>query len=1165
VVACPKGEFQDDYGMFTACKSCLDVVGEGVTTPNVGSTTAADCKWAEPGYMLLDSGGKAVFSVAGTAVTPIKVTGARPCPQGYFCLGGDPASNKNIDLTSGESLTSKAPGIPQSCSDRSSGLTTAEEGAFSVEQCVAPPGKYGDLATAVADCPSGTYKETYARAKTPAEGCLPCGTGLWLSEKNFKISSTDLYGQLLTQTDVRGSPASCYIQQGMGTERTLTNGAVKAVICPSNTYGVVATKYGVVHSPCTACPTNMVTGYPITDVKAADIDYHVGSGTGLTATELFAITAEPVATITTAAGAASASGSGTGYYSVKACLNRPGFGYYNGASQKCPQGFYNAAGTDTPCSQCPPGTTTNGTGTGTDQDAADDCGMLAAGYTLNGITDKSPVLCPVGTYSDGGDLIASIVTQAQVDLLCTSCPTSQWTLEPGATSDADCTLCAPGFGKATGATTCAECGAGTYGSVARSTTPCETCPEPTRTFTYAWPSDNVDVYTPAVTSPNLAKGLEDCLADFSQIVNGAFSLDLVDAVGVYEPAEAADANRILSLQACVAACATDSECAAATFDYYVALEGTGTGSCKLWTPATGSSISEGGVALKTMPAYNLALGKDDTATKKDLGSGYFAMWIGSDAADALNPDSLVNVSAKSTIQECYDACTADNECAGVVFQDATAVAIGCKLIKAVIQPGDSKRTLVKAVVSRLTTTACPAGDRRKADGSSCEACPAGQYWDETWNYGYSCKVCNSPNVVSADRTKCQDATTTCDAGKQYNPAKPNECQPCPSGTYKAVNDAGSPAKCEACDYTVSLDRTKCQKPAACSRGFEWAVEQPGHCVPCEKDNFFKDTADFNETEVTKCQLCPSVGTGKFQNTVGSGGGAPYAKENCLNNCDGGYAYDDSTTASRQDPTLCTKCPWPLVKAGPAPTQCMGVCDVIGTTAEGARTTPNSDRTKCIIPVICPRGMEFDKNFPEDISKCKNCPVGYQNDDGVWLCRVKADGTNATGTCDSGTEMNPNLLGSCLTCPLPMYKLDGADAADTCPETCGAFDPTATKDTATNSVVVTDIGRNKDQFTYNNLLCQKQCGVDKFYNTATEACENCVNNGAIDGEVRPHGSSTRDACTACTGGKVAYMGYCVTPIICPKNTEYTIAKPLDVDACTPCAAGTLNADGTGRCA
>jgi hypothetical protein len=377
-----------------------------------------------------------------------------------------------------------------------------------------------------------------------------------------------------------------------------------------------------------------------------------------------------------------------------------------------------------------------------------------------------------------------------------------------------------------------------------------------------------------------------------------------------------------------------------------------------------------------MPAYNLALGKDDNATKKDLGSGYYAMWIGPNAANALNPASLETVSAKSTIQECYDACTADNECAGVVFQDATAVAIGCQLIKAVIQPGDSKRTLVKAAGYRLNR-ACFAGERTSADSEGCEACPLGQYWDEPFNYGYSCKVCNSPNVVSEDRKKCQNAITLCNAGQQYNPAKPNECQPCPSGTYKAADDFGTPAKCEACSYTVSLDRTKCQKPAACSRGFEWAVEQPGHCVPCERDNYFKDTADADEDDVNKCDLCPSVGTGKFQNTVGSGGGNPYAKENCLNNCDGGYAYNNATTLTRQDPTQCIKCPWPLVKAGPAPTQCMGVCDVIATTAEGARTTPNSDRTKCIIPVICPRGMEFDKDFPEDISVRKShCGVWH---------------------------------------------------------------------------------------------------------------------------------------------------------------------------------------------
>jgi len=67
----------------------------------------------------------------------------------------------------------------------------------------------------------------------------------------------------------------------------------------------------------------------------------------------------------------------------------------------------------------------------------------------------------------------------------------------------------------------------------------------------------------------------------------------MDDAGVYGPAEAADGNRILSLQACVAACAMDFFCAAATFDYYVALEGTGADSCKLWKPVTGGRISGG--------------------------------------------------------------------------------------------------------------------------------------------------------------------------------------------------------------------------------------------------------------------------------------------------------------------------------------------------------------------------------------------------------------------------------------------------------------------------------------------------------------------------------------------------------------------------------------------
>ena len=85
--------------------------------------------------------------------------------------------------------------------------------------------------------------------------------------------------------------------------------------------------------------------------------------------------------------------------------------------------------------------------------------------------------------------------------------------------------------------------------------------------------------------------------------------------------------------------------------------------------------------MKTMPAYNLALSEVE---KKDMGSGYYTQWIGSAAAACLNPASLTTVTAKSTIQECYDACTEVNECAGVVYENATAISVGCKFIMAKI-------------------------------------------------------------------------------------------------------------------------------------------------------------------------------------------------------------------------------------------------------------------------------------------------------------------------------------------------------------------------------------------------------------------------------------------------------------------------------------------------
>jgi hypothetical protein len=101
-------------------------------------------------------------------------------------------------------------------------------------------------------------------------------------------------------------------------ERNQTTGAtvLRAMICPVDYYGVVgvvdtkevdsvAKKYGRVATPCTQCPTNMVTSgsdasMKVPKIKAIDPD----NG---------AIIDLPIA-------------SNEGYYTVDSCVTKPGYG-----------------------------------------------------------------------------------------------------------------------------------------------------------------------------------------------------------------------------------------------------------------------------------------------------------------------------------------------------------------------------------------------------------------------------------------------------------------------------------------------------------------------------------------------------------------------------------------------------------------------------------------------------------------------------------------------------------------------------------------------------------------------------------------------------------------------------------------------------------------------
>jgi hypothetical protein len=127
-------------------------------------------------------------------------------------------------------------------------------------------------------------------------------------------------------------------------------------------------------------------------------------------------------------------------------------------------------------------------------------------------------------------------------------------------------VCAPGYGGSSAAECAAGaagatpklCKDGTYGSPSRtgSDTACAACPTG-RTFSYTYTSD--DVFVPGATSRHGANSVDDCIADFSQTIDGASYLPLTAGATF---AVAAD---VVSLRGCVDACRGDSGCAAASF------------------------------------------------------------------------------------------------------------------------------------------------------------------------------------------------------------------------------------------------------------------------------------------------------------------------------------------------------------------------------------------------------------------------------------------------------------------------------------------------------------------------------------------------------------------------------------------------------------------------
>jgi hypothetical protein len=241
-------------------------------------------------------------------------------------------------------------------------------------------------------------------------------------------------------------------------------------------------------------------------------------------------------------------------------------GYYQGASQLCAEGFWSAGSHKLPCTQCPFGTTTN-FDESINSDAAN-CTKYIAGY---GLLNEIPQLCAIGQFQ---------LPQQNKGTACQACPASLTTSAVGGASLEACNLCAAGYGNIAQNTTCSSCQDGFYGSSDRKDNKCTKCPGG-RTFSYDYNGVD-DIFTPEVTSKPFSTSQADCVADFSQTVEGAFYLDLTPGDGlVIVPARE-------NLQSCVQDCRENAGCTAATFDY-ASLQ------CLNWVPVVKESfVANGG-------------------------------------------------------------------------------------------------------------------------------------------------------------------------------------------------------------------------------------------------------------------------------------------------------------------------------------------------------------------------------------------------------------------------------------------------------------------------------------------------------------------------------------------------------------------------------------------
>ncbi|XP_041364067.1 uncharacterized protein LOC121379488 [Gigantopelta aegis] len=645
--------------------------------------------------------------------------------------------------------------------------------------------------------------------------------------------------------------------------------------------------------------------------------------------------------------------------------------------EKCPLGTYQPLANQTDCVSCPPGKTTDDTGS-TGQNQCVDIAQCVAGYQLNTVKNVCEK-CPVGTYQPSPN-----------QTHCVSCLTGKTTEDTGSTGKKQCIVpesCPLGEERVSGS--CQDCAVGFYKNTTLPSRTCQPCPAGYVTLQTGSTSINdcsIRICSAGYKVIDIAGGGKDCEAcqrgEYQPLQHQPSCLPC--PAGHTTPTTASTSN-----SQCQKFCQSGEElvsgnCVVCQRGYYRDItEGTFL-PCKpcpseFITKQTGSK-SLADCTVKNCSAGTYLDEQSNTCVPCSVGFYQPDSWQ-TECVQCLPGTSTKDVQATSST-DCILVCPAGSQVQSgtcqpcpVGFykhQDGFLPCTPC--------PGEF-RTATSGAKSAddCNIVGCSPGSYLHVN-NSCLPCPTGEYQPNKWQD--SCTPCNSGSTTSTQGSvNASQCVVICDDGLGYNAAI-DSCKSCDIGFYRNKTTDGplcKPCPADKISQIGAVNLADCDI-ANCTRPGQYRNIMTNRCEDCPIGSYQ------NQKWMEQCVPCQKGLTTKIT--------AATSSSDCYRDCPSGQQVIELTN-------VCTACLKGTYRKRLSTWTCQPCLSKFTTNGTGA-----IDESQCMI-ALCDVGNGYNTQS----KTCEPCPIGtYQNTKNEPSCLPCP---NNTTTLSVGT-INPSDCTSLCT-------------------------------------------------------------------------------------------------------------------------------------------------------